>query len=72
MLNVVIATNANEEAVPNVEVVGTARDKELEAVDGKQTLQKGPIKYYNKWQQLELVLVAQGLSKLSDREVDPT
>jgi hypothetical protein len=37
-LDVVTTTNADEEALPNVEVVGTVEDEDLEAVDGKQTL----------------------------------
>ncbi len=48
MLDFVTATNADEEAVPNVEVVGAAEDEDLEAADGKQTLQKGPLRYYGK------------------------
>jgi len=72
MLDFVTATNADEEAAPNVEVVGAAEDEDLEAADGKQTLQKGPIRYYSKRQQLELVLAAQELFELGDREVDPT
>ncbi|CAK9276232.1 unnamed protein product [Sphagnum jensenii] len=61
----------DEEATPNVEVVGGAQDEDLEVADGKQTLQKGLIRYYNKQQQLELVLAAQELFELRDREVDP-
>jgi hypothetical protein len=48
MLDVVTATNTDEEAAPIVEVVGAAEDEDLEAVDGKQALQKGPIRYYDK------------------------
>ncbi|CAM6023199.1 unnamed protein product [Sphagnum balticum] len=72
MLDVVTATNVDEEAAPIVELVGAAKDEDLEAVDGKQALQKGPIRYYDKRQQLELVLAAQELSELGDRKVDPT
>jgi len=43
MLDFVTATNADEGAAPNVEVVGAAEDENLEAADGKQTLQKGPL-----------------------------
>jgi hypothetical protein len=71
MLDFVNATNADEEAAPNVEVVGVAEDEDLEAADGKQNLQKGQLRYYGKQQQLELVLDAQELSELGDREVDP-
>jgi hypothetical protein len=71
MLDVVTTNDVDEEATPNVEVVGAAEDEDLEVADGKQTLQKGLIRYYNKRQQLELVLAAQELSELGDREVDP-
>ncbi|CAK9861040.1 unnamed protein product [Sphagnum jensenii] len=72
MLDVVTTTNTNEEAAPIIEVVGVAEDEELEAVDGKQAPQKGPIRYYDKRQLLELVLAAQELSELGNREIDPT
>jgi len=38
MLDLVTATNADEEAAPNVEVVGAAEDEGLEATRGKQAL----------------------------------
>ncbi|CAK9872040.1 unnamed protein product [Sphagnum jensenii] len=72
MLDVVTATNTNEEVVPHMEVVGAADDEDLGATDGKQTLQKGTAKYYDKRQQLELVLAAQELSEFGGLEVDPT
>ncbi len=72
MLDAVTATDVDEEATPNVEVVRAAEDEDLEVTDGKQMLQKGLIRYYNKRQQLELVLAAQELFELGDREVDPT
>jgi hypothetical protein len=72
MLDIVTATNAEEDTAPSVEVVGVAEDEDLEAVDGKRTLQKGPIRYYDKRQQLELVLAAQELSELGNCEIDPT
>ncbi len=48
MLDIVTETDADEEATPNVEVMGAAEDEELEAADGEQRLQKGHIRYYNK------------------------
>jgi hypothetical protein len=72
MLDVMTTTNADEEAAPIVEVVGATEDEDLEAVDDKQAHQKGLIRYYDKRQQLELVLATQELSELGDREVDPT
>jgi hypothetical protein len=72
MLDVVTAINTDEEAVPHMEVVGAADDEDMGATDGKQTLQKGTAKYYDKRQQLELVLAAQELSEFGGLEVDPT
>jgi hypothetical protein len=48
MLDIVTETDADEEATPNVEVMGVAEDEELEPADGEQRLQKGHIRYYNK------------------------
>ncbi len=48
MLDIVTETDADEEATPNVEMMGAAEDEELEAADGEQRLQKGHIRYYNK------------------------
>jgi len=72
MLNLVTETNADEEAAPNVEVVGAAEDEDLETTRGKQALQKGRLRYYGKQQQLKLVLAAQELSRLSHHEVNLT
>jgi len=41
-----------------MEVVGAAKDEDLEAIDGKQALRKETAKYYDKQQQLEFVLAA--------------
>jgi hypothetical protein len=71
MLDVVTATNTEEDTAPSVEVVGVIEDEDLEAVDGKRTLQKGPIRYYDKRQQLELVLAVQKLFKLGNCQSDP-
>ncbi len=65
-------TNTDEEAAPHIEVVGAADDEDLEATDGKQTLQKGATIYDDKRQQLELVLAAQELAEFGDLEVNPT
>ncbi|CAN5976088.1 unnamed protein product [Sphagnum jensenii] len=72
MFDIVTETDANEEATPNVEVMGAANDEELEAADIEQRHQKNQIRYYKKQQQLELVLVAQELSEIGGHEVDPT
>ncbi|CAK9195607.1 unnamed protein product [Sphagnum troendelagicum] len=62
----------DDEATPSVEVMGAAEDEELEAADSEQRLQKSQIRYYNRRQQLELVLAAQELSEIGGHEVDPT
>jgi hypothetical protein len=72
MLDSVAATNVDEETDPDMEVVGAIEDDDLEAADGKQTRKRSPLRYYGRRQQLELVLVAQKLSKPSDYEIDPT
>ncbi|CAK9225921.1 unnamed protein product [Sphagnum troendelagicum] len=72
MLDVVTATNQDEEAAPHMEVVGAAKDEDLEATDGKQALRKEMAMYYDKQQQLELVLAAQELSEFGDLEFGPT
>jgi hypothetical protein len=43
MLDVVTATNQDEEAAPHMEVVGVAEDEDLEATDGKQALRKDQV-----------------------------
>jgi hypothetical protein len=72
MLGSVAATNVDEETDPDMEVVGATKDDDLEAVNGKQTRKKGPLRYYGRRQQLELVLAAQKLSEPNDCEIDPT
>ncbi|CAN5950575.1 unnamed protein product [Sphagnum jensenii] len=72
MLDIVAKIDANEEATPNIEVMGAAENEELEVANGEQRLQKGQIKYYNRRQHIELVLVAQQLSEIRGHEVNPT
>jgi len=72
MLDVVTATNQDEEAAPHLEVVKVAEDEDPEAIDGKQALRKETVRYYDKQQQLELVLAAQELLEFDDLEFGPT
>jgi hypothetical protein len=72
MLDIVTETDADEEVTPNVEVVGAAEDEELETADSEQRLQKSQIRYYNRRQQLKLVLAVQELFEIGGHEVDPT
>ncbi|CAM6015476.1 unnamed protein product [Sphagnum balticum] len=62
----------HDDATPSVEVMGATEDEELEVADNEQRPQKSQIRYYNRRQQLELVLAAQELSKIGGHEVDPT
>jgi len=72
MLDSVATTNVDEETDPDMEVMGATKDDDLEAADGKQTRKRGPLRYYGRRQQLELVLAAQKLSEPSDCEIDRT
>jgi hypothetical protein len=56
MLDVVTETNQVDEANPRMEVVEAADDEDLGPTNGKQDLRKEMTKYYEKQQQLELVL----------------
>ncbi len=48
MLDVVTATNQDEEAAPHLEVVRAAEDEDPEATNGKQALRKETVRYYDK------------------------
>jgi hypothetical protein len=72
MLDIVTETDADDDVIPSVEVMGAAEDEELETADSEQRLQKTQIRYYNRRQQLELVLATQELSEIEGHEVDPT
>ncbi len=72
MLDVVTETNQVDEANPRMEVVEAADDEDLGPTNGKQDLRKEMTKYYDKQQQLELVLAVQELSEFGDLEFGPT
>jgi len=72
ILDVVTETNQVEEANPRMEVVEATDDEDLGPTNGKQDLRKEMTRYYDKQQQLELVLVAQELSEFGDLEFGPT
>jgi len=69
MIDLVIATDSEVEVTPSVECLGVAEHEDLEADQGHR---KGRIKYYDKREQLELVLAAQGLSEAGGHKVDLT
>jgi hypothetical protein len=60
------------ETDPSMEVVETAENEDLEVAVGEQRPKGGRITYYNRRQQLELVLAAQELSGTGGCEVEPT
>jgi len=72
MIDVEAAVDAEVETNPSIEVVETAENEELEVVIGEQRPKGGQITYYNRRQQLELVLAAQELSRIGGCEVEPT
>jgi len=59
-----------EESAPDEEMAPT-RDTPVQEQEGQVMLKRRP-RYYNKRQQLELVLAAQELSELGDPELSPT
>jgi hypothetical protein len=69
VVNAVNAVDEGEETNPGTEVIEAMEDEELDATVAKQKPKKGQIKYYNRRQQLELVLAAQEMSRIGDCEV---
>jgi hypothetical protein len=72
MIDLVITTDSKEEATPSAEQMEVTEHENLEVDHGELRHWKGQTKYYDRRQQLELVLVAQGLSEIKGREIDPT
>jgi hypothetical protein len=74
MLDVVIEINQDEETnslMEDVEATDNEENQNLTATDGKQAL-KEITKYYDKQQQLELVLATQELFEFGDHELGHT
>ncbi len=72
MVDVEVAVDAEVDTNPSIEVVETAENEELEVAIGEQRPKGGQITYYNRRQQLELVLATQELSGIRGCEVEPT
>jgi hypothetical protein len=68
MINTVAAVDNREETNPDLEETEAREDGELNATVAEQRPKKGRVKYYDRRQQLELVLAAQELSGIDDRE----
>jgi len=72
MIDLVTAPESREEDDPDVGQTDAVGGDDLKFDRGRQRLGKDPVRYYNKRQQLELVLAAQGLSEVGGREIDLT
>ncbi len=69
MIDLVIATNSEGEVTPSTEQLGVTEHEDLKVDHGHR---KGRIRYYDKKQQLELILAAQGLSETGSHKVNLT
>jgi hypothetical protein len=75
MLDVVTEINQDEEANSLMEDVEAAENEESQTfgpADGRQSLKKGMTRYYDRQQQLELVLAVQELSKFGEHGLGHT
>jgi hypothetical protein len=70
MIDLVTAPESREEDDPDVGQTDAVGGEDLKFDRGRQRLVKDPVRYYNRRQQLELVLAAQGLSEVGGREID--
>jgi hypothetical protein len=74
MLNVVTGISQNEEnnsPMEDVEAADNEENRNLGPLDGKQALKQERARYYDRQQQLELVLAAQELSESGDLKFGP-
>ncbi len=72
MIDSVVITNLEEEATPSAERLDVAEDEDWEVDQGQQGHGKDPVRYYNRRQQLELVLAAQGMSEVDVHGINLT
>jgi hypothetical protein len=75
MLDVVTEINQDEETtslMEDVEAADNEKNQNLKATDGKQALKREITRYYDKQQQLELVLAAQELFEFGDHKLGHT
>jgi hypothetical protein len=75
MLDVVTEINQDEETnslMEDVEAVDNEENQNLGPADGKQALKREITRYYDRQQQLELVLAAQELFEFGDHELGHT
>jgi len=72
MIDLVTTAESGEEEDPDAVQTNARGDEDQEFDRGRQRLGKERVRYYNRRQQLELVLAAQELSEVGGREVDLT
>jgi hypothetical protein len=72
VVDAVNAVEEGEETNRGVEEIEVVEDEELDAIVGERKPKQSQVKYYNKRQQLELVLAAQELSGIRGYEVETT
>jgi hypothetical protein len=70
MVDAVNAIEEGEETNQGVEKIEVVEDEELDATVGEQKTKKSQVKYYNRQQQLELVLAAQELFGIRGYEIE--
>jgi hypothetical protein len=71
MLDVAFEENPSEQSVPDEEAMSMS-DGPVQHEEMRSILKRRRPQYFDKQQQLELVLAAQELSKFGDHELDPT
>jgi len=71
MFDVALAEDLSEELIPGEEVVSTG-DEPVQHEGMRMVLKRRKPQYFDKQQQLDLVLAAQELSELGDHELNPT
>jgi hypothetical protein len=72
MIDLVTTAESSEEEDPDAEQTDAVGGEDLEFDRGRQRPGKEQARYYNRRQQLELVLAAQELSEVGGREIDLT
>jgi hypothetical protein len=72
MIDSIVVTDSGEEATPSTERLDVAEDEDLEVDQGQRGHGKNPVRYYDKRQQLELVLAAQEMSEDGTHKINLT
>jgi hypothetical protein len=72
MIDPVVVSDSGDEAGPNTGQLEAARDEDREVRQDQQGHRKAAIRYYDRRQQLELVLAAQGMCEVGVHTVNVT